>query len=142
MASIKKFEDLEIWQAAREQSQECYRLSQISRSEGDYDLQNALPKTSGSVMDNIAEGFSRGGNKEFVQFLSIAAASCAEVKSQLYRFSDRPYCKVETTLYIEKCETLKNRISAFIHYLKNSEKKGYKFMEDQTNYGTNHGPLT
>ena len=135
MASIKKFEDLEIWQAAREQSQGCYRLSQISKIEGDYDLQNALPKTSGSVMDNIAEGFNRGGNKEFVQFLYIAAASCAEVKSQLYRFSDRPYCTIDISEQIEKCETLKNRINAFIHYLKNSEKKGYKFMEAPVDYG-------
>lgn len=81
MASIKQFEDMEIWQKARVQARACYLLSEIAYKQHDFELANALPKTSGSVMDNIAEGFGRSGNKEFAQFLSIAYASSTELKS-------------------------------------------------------------
>lgn len=140
MASIKKFEDLEIWQDARIQARTCFRLSQVSKSVGDAELMYALPKTSGSVMDNIAEGFGRGGNKEFIQFLSISYASCCEVKSQLYRYLDRPYCNEDLTEVIDNCEKLKNRINAFQSYLKKSEIKGYKFKEDLVSYGKSTSP--
>lgn len=134
MASIKRFEDLEIWQLARDQAKVCFQLSLIAKKELDYELMNALPKTSGSVMDNISEGFGRGGNKEFIQFLSIAYASCCELKSQLYRFSDRPYCKKDIQPFLNANETLKTQINAFLVYLKKSEKKGYKFKEEPVEY--------
>lgn len=95
---------------------------------------NALPKTSGSIMDNIAEGFGRGGNKEFIQFLSIAYASSLELKSQLYRLSDRPYFDQSLEETIQSLESLKNRINGFMVYLKKSDVKGYKFMDEETPY--------
>lgn len=127
MASIKRFEELEIWQKARVQAKECYNLSLISHKNHDFELANALPKTSGSIMDNIAEGFGRSGNKEFGQFLSIAYASSTELKSQLYRLSDRPYNETDLETIILNCENLKNQINAFMVYLKKSDFKGSKF---------------
>jgi four helix bundle protein len=134
MAKLTRFEDMDIWQDAREIAKESYRLSQISKDANDFELMNALPKTSGSIMDNISEGFGRGGNREFIQFLSIAHASCTELKSQLYRFSDRPYCKEEMEKTMLDLDSLKNRINGFMSYLKKSEIKGHKFKEDQSEY--------
>lgn len=92
---IKKFEDLGVWQEARELCKEIFNLISEGDFSKDYALINQINRSSGSVMDNIAEGFGRSGNKEFIQYLSISKASCMEVKSQLYRALDRNYLKTE-----------------------------------------------
>ena len=85
MATIAKFEDLEVWQLARELCKEIYEI--ISKGEylKDFDTRNQMRRSVSSIMDNIAEGFDRGGKGEFIQFLSIAKGSNGELKSQLYR---------------------------------------------------------
>jgi four helix bundle protein len=85
MATIQKFEDLEIWQLARILSKDIYTLSQTGKLAKDYPLKDQMNRSSGSIMDNIAEGYGRGSRLEFIQFLSISTGSADELKSQLYR---------------------------------------------------------
>ncbi len=85
---IDKFEDLEIWQEARELCRYVFKLTSTGLFNKDYKFRDQIRSSSGSVMDNIAEGFERGGNKEFAQFLSIAKGSCGETRSQSYRALD------------------------------------------------------
>ena len=80
MSTVKKFEDLEIWIAAREVCQDIFKTREKSALKSDFRLYDQINGSSGSIMDNIAEGFERNGNKEFCQFLSIAKASCGETR--------------------------------------------------------------
>lgn len=88
MATIKKFEDLEIWQEPRRLSNEIKEIVLNSELKNDFRLRDQIKGSSGSVMDNIAEGFERDGNIEFRQFLSVAKGSAGESRSQLYRVLD------------------------------------------------------
>jgi four helix bundle protein len=83
MATIKRFEDLEIWQNARKLSKVIIEISVVADLKNDYRLKDQVKSSAGSVMDNIAEGFERDGNLEFRQFLSIAKGSSGETRSQL-----------------------------------------------------------
>ena len=128
MATITKFEDLEIWQLARQQAIAIFNLFNKAPLNRDFDLRNQINASSGSVMDNIAEGFDRSGTKEFISFLIIAKASNAETRSQLYRTMDRNYISPETFAELkEKNEFLGNKIMAFLKYLKASEFKGQRY---------------
>jgi four helix bundle protein len=91
MATISGFEDMEIWQLARKQANELYEIYTQGSFAKDYELRNQINASGGSVMDNIAEGFERSGNREFLNFLVIAKGSNGEVRSQLYRAFDRKY---------------------------------------------------
>lgn len=88
---IKNFEELEIWQVGRRLTQEVYTLAQTSKLSRDYGLRDQMQRAAVSIMSNIAEGFERGGNQEFVQFLYVAKASCGELRSQLYVALDQKY---------------------------------------------------
>src|SRR6185436_5519614 len=91
MATITRFEDLECWQIARKLSQLINKYTLYSSFATDFGLKNQINNSSGSVMDNIAEGFERGGRKEFVQFLGFAKGSAGEVRSQLYRAHNKKH---------------------------------------------------
>lgn len=128
MAAISRFEDLEIWQLARIQAKEIYELYTSGSFAKDFELINQINAASGSVMDNIAEGFERSGNKEFIHFLLIAKASNGEVRSQIYRAGDRHYFAPDVFAErLLKCETISKMIMTFINYLKSSDKKGYRY---------------
>ncbi len=128
MATIERFEDLEIWQSARVISKKIHLLSLETELKNDFGLKNQMKNSSGSVMDNIAEGFERGGNLEFRQFLSVAKASAGETRSQLYRLWDFDYIdqKKFEELKIE-LENLSGKIQNFIKYLNKNDFKGDKF---------------
>lgn len=128
MATIKRFEDLEIWQEARKLSKEIIIISKESDLKTDFRLKDQIKASSGSVMDNIAEGFERNGNLEFRQFLSIAKGSAGETRSQLYRVFDNDYINQEKLDFLVfEYEKLSGKINNFIAYLNNNDFKGTKF---------------
>jgi four helix bundle protein len=124
---IQRFEDLEIWQKGRELCKDMYRITHYVLFEKDFRFRDQIRASSGSIMDNIDEGFERNGNKEFIQFLYIAKGFCGEVRSQLYRAMDNNYINKEEfdDLYDQTIRLSKN-ISGFIQYLKTSQISGHK----------------
>jgi four helix bundle protein len=128
MGTIKNFEDLEVWCKARLLCKEIYEVTLKGSFAKDYSLKNQILDSSGSIMDNIAEGFEREGVKEFIQFLSIAKGSVGETRSQLYRVFDRNHIEKEIfeKLFSDAIQISK-MLSGFINYLKNSELKGSKY---------------
>ncbi|MEL1246096.1 four helix bundle protein [Flavobacterium sp. DGU11] len=129
MATIKRFEDLEIWQEARRLAKEIHIISIETGLKTDFKLRDQIKASSGSVMDNIAEGFERNGNIEFRQFLSIAKGSAGEARSQLYRVLDYNYIDEERFSALkESFENLSGKINNFIIYLNNKDYKGTKFQ--------------
>ncbi len=91
MKKIERFEDLVAWQKSRKLTQEIYQATRRGDFSKDFGLSGQIQRAAVSIMSNIAEGFERGGRKEFHQFLSMAKASCAEVRSQLYVAFDIGY---------------------------------------------------
>jgi len=130
MATIKRFEYLDIWQLARELCRDINLIITTTTLNKNFKLRDQIDASSGSVMDNIAEGFERDGKNEFRQFLSIAKGSCGETRSQLYRVFDRKY--IDTELFEktkEKTNVLSNKIGAFINYLNKTEYAGTKYKK-------------
>ena len=128
MSTIKRFEDLEVWQMSRQLSQEIYELTLADAFSKDFSLKDQIRRSSGSIMDNIAEGFERGGRKEFIQFLSISKGSCGESRAQLYRALDRKYITEEQFHDTYKlADDLGRKIYNFINYLSKSDYKGIKY---------------
>lgn len=134
MATIKRFEDLEIWQHARELCKFINRLIERDKFKYNFSLKDQISRSSGSIMDNIAEGFERGGNKEFVNFLTYSKGSTGEVRSQSYRAFDIGLISQDEFDYlIKETNCLSERIGKLISYLRNTEYKGVKFKKDIDN---------
>jgi four helix bundle protein len=134
MATFKTFEEIKAWQKARILYKKIQLLIQNTGLGKDYKLRDQINAACGSIMDNIAEGFGRGGNKEFVQFLEISHGSACECQSQLYQILDRNYInkKQFDELYL-LCSEVRRIIIGLINYLQKSEIKGIKFIDRSSN---------
>ncbi|QEC52284.1 four helix bundle protein [Anseongella ginsenosidimutans] len=128
MATVRRFEDFEVWQKARELSKLVYEISEQGKFASDFSLKDQIRRSSGSIMDNIAEGAERSGNGEFMQFLGIAKGSAGEVRSQLYRALDLHYItREEFDELVGKVLGISKMIMSLIQYLKRSNLKGERF---------------
>lgn len=128
MAGFSRIEEINAWIKARELCKEIYEVINKGSFEKDYALKRQIDRASGSIMDNIAEGFERGGKNEFVNFLSIAKGSLGEVKSQLHRALDRKHISKGTfDRLFEKAEEIGKMITGLISYLNQSDIRGLKF---------------
>ena len=128
MATVDKFEDLEVWQLARVVCQQVDKLFQNTKLARNFSLRDQMERSSGSIMDNIAEGFGRDGNREFHNFLSYSKGSCSELKSQTYRAFDKGLISAEELEQIQsRIEITTNKIGAFMFYLRKSNFRGQKF---------------
>ena len=115
MGVIEKFEDLEVWRESREFAKQIYRLTETESFSKEYRFKEQIKSSAGSIMDNIAEGFERSGNKEFVQFLYIAKGSCGETRSQLYRaFDGKLIDGNQFKEYTQKALNISQSLSNFI----------------------------
>lgn len=128
MATIEKFEDILAWQKGRELPQLVYRLSKRGEFAKDFGLKDQIRRAAVSITSNIAEGFERGGNREFLQFLSTSKGSAGEVRSQSYVALDERYIsEPEFKELYERCIEIGRLIDGFIAYLKQSDLKGRKY---------------
>ena len=130
---VRNFEDLNVWKQARQLTQEVYRLTKTEQFLKDFGLRDQIRRAAISVMSNIAEGFERGGNQEFVQFLYVAKVSCGEVRSQLYVALDQGYTTAnDSEKLLQLFMRLSGMLSNLISYLRKSEMKGEKFIRSKT----------
>jgi four helix bundle protein len=127
---IQNFEDLEIWKDARALTRAIYRLTADPKFSKDFGLRDQIQRAAVSIMSNIAEGFERGGNQEFIQFLYVAKGSCGEVRSQLYTAMDQNYLdqKVVGDL-LTSLRRLSVMIKHLIDHLKGSAMRGPKYRK-------------
>ena len=128
MATFKSFEEIESWQKARELTREVYTVSNQGAFAKDFGLRDQIRRASVSILSNIAEGFERDGNREFLQFLAVAKGSSGEVRAQLYVALDQDYIDKNT---FETLSAISIEIGSFIgglmNYLRKSDIKGKKF---------------
>ena len=128
MPKINRFEEIECWRKARELNKSIYSISVEGRFSKDFALRDQLRRAAISILSNIAEGFERDGNKEFVQFLSIAKGSCGEAGAQLYVALDQEYISESQFRSIsEMAIEISRMLSGLIKYLKQSELVGRKY---------------
>ena len=132
MATIKTFEDILAWQKART----LYKIIGVyidnERFKKNFSLIDQIERSSGSIMDNIAEGFERSGNREFLQFLYISKGSCGELRSQLYRALDRKYInQIEFNELYQLAKDIISMLQKLINYLEQSGIKGLKYKTRQ-----------
>ena len=128
MATIHRFEDIEAWKKGRELRKAVYHQSKCGEFARDFALKDQIRRAAISVTSNIAEGFERGGNREFLQFLSTAKGSCGEVRDQLYVALDEAYItESEFKVLQESCFEVGRLIAGFMNYLAKTEIRGQKF---------------
>lgn len=118
MATAKQFEDLKVWQDARQLVGTIYSTSKQRAFNSDFALRDQIRRAAVSTMSNIAEGFERGTRKEFIQFLNIAKGSNGEVRSQLYVALDQKYVsETEFGALRDSAILLSKKLSSFTRYL-------------------------
>ena len=125
MATIKRFEDIESWKLGRELSSKTGKYIDEGKFKNNYRLIHQMEGSSGSIMDNIAEGFERGTKMEFSQFLGYSKGSCGEFRSQLYRALDRNYLtQTEFDQLYQLAIHISGLLQKFIEYLLKAEIAG------------------
>ena len=125
--TINRFEELEIWQQARELCKRIRIIAETTSLGKDFSIRDQIFRSSGSVMDNIAEGFERDGKKEFINFLYISKGSLGETRSQVHRSFDAKHFEEEIyNELLNDCLNLSGKIAHFISYLSSSEFEGTK----------------
>lgn len=131
MATINRFEDLEVWKKARMLAGSVHEVITTGTLATDYKLRDQMNGSSGSIMDNIAEGFERDGKAEFITFLAYSKGSSGELRSQLYRALDRKHItqKQFDELY-ERAIEVSKMTGGFMDYLRKSTIKGNKFKRE------------
>ena len=128
--AVKYFEDLDVWKEARRLTNEIYAATRDGAFSKDFGLRDQIQRAAVSIMSNIAEGFERGGNQEFLQFLYIAKRSCGEVRSQLYVALDQGYLRNEQ--FVPMFNSLRKQsgmLAGLIKYLKGSKMRGEKYKK-------------
>ncbi|MFH1321131.1 MAG: four helix bundle protein [Bacteroidota bacterium] len=132
MATIERFEDIIAWQKARELSKKVYEITKTGGLSKDFKLKDQMTDSSGSIMDNIAEGFERGGNGEFIQFLGYAKGSSGELRSQLYRILDQEYItKAKFNELYTLADDIGKMIKGLIDYLNSTDIRGQKYKQEK-----------
>jgi four helix bundle protein len=128
MAKIERFEDVEAWKKARELSRAIYSFTASGAISKDFGLRDQMRRAAVSIMSNIAEGFERNGNREFIQFLTFAKGSTGELKAQLYVALDARMIDQENfTSFYQQADEIGRVIGGLIKYLLQSKLKGSKF---------------
>jgi four helix bundle protein len=123
MATISKFEDIIAWQKALELSDLIYSHSNIDNFAKDFGLRDQMRRASVSVVSNIAEGFEREGNNQFIYFLLVAKASAGELRAQLYIARNQKYITLkEFEILNTKVLEVSKTLSGFISYLRSQKK--------------------
>lgn len=130
MATIHRFEDLDVWKESRKLSLMIFELTLKGDFAKDFKFRDQIRSAAGSVMDNIAEGFERSSRLEFINFLSISKGSCGEIKSQTYRALDQRYIlQSELDNLYKRYDKLSADIAGFMNYLNRTTIKGQKFKD-------------
>jgi four helix bundle protein len=128
MAKIIRFEEIESWRKSRELTKSIYRITLKQSFSRDFGLRDQIRRAAVSVLSNIAEGFERDGDKEFIQFLSLAKGSCGEVRAQLCVALDQEYIdNDEFAALSNSAVEISRMISGLIKYLKQSGMQGRKY---------------
>ncbi|MFS8086869.1 MAG: four helix bundle protein [Acidobacteriota bacterium] len=128
MAKIKKFEDIESWKRARKLTNQVYEVTAAGKFARDFVLRDQIRRAAVSILSNIAEGFERGGDNEFIQFLAIAKGSCGEARAQLYVALDQGYISLDQfETLLESATEVSQLISGFMKYLRGSSLRGNKY---------------
>ncbi|MCF8332095.1 MAG: four helix bundle protein [Bacteroidales bacterium] len=123
MATFKSFENIEAWQLARELVKEMFLVFDEKKLKSEFELMSQFKRATLSIMNNIAEGYGRFSNADFIRFLDYASASASEVKSMLYVMQDLQFiCKNDASLYRYKVDLIQSKILSLIKYLKNYRK--------------------
>ncbi|GAB4039158.1 four helix bundle protein [Spirosoma jeollabukense] len=133
MATINRFEDLDVWKLARQLSDDIYWLTQKDTFSKDFELKNQINRATGSIMDNIAEGFGRANRAEFILFLGYSLGSGTEVKSQLYRAFDRHHIDLDcfNDLYA-RTDRIGKMLFGLVQSLKKSPVRGLRYKVDES----------
>jgi four helix bundle protein len=130
--SVRRFEDLVVWQKARVLTNEIYKITRKPEFSKDLGLKDQIQRASVSIMSNIAEGFERGSKEEFIQFLYISRSSCGEVRTQLYVAKDQNYITEEE---FQKLQKLAIEVSRLIYHLIESVKtEGFRGQKYKKTY--------
>ena len=143
MATFRTFEEIQCWRKARELTARIYEISKREPFSRDFGLKDQIRRASVSIMSNIAEGFDRNGTAEFIQFLSIAKGSAAEVKCQLYVASDQGYVSENEFSDLSSLASETGLMTGgLITYLRNSGYKGTKYKVARTRNSKLETPKT